>query len=212
MSKKMLNLVLVALFSSMAVSCSSTQAPVQEVSSAPVEEVVPEVASETVVEVASEPVIASAPVVMSHNSVYYGFNKYDIQDGYKGVVQANANYLSSNADAHVQIQGNTDDIGSVEYNLSLGQRRADAVKKALIANGANAKSIEAVSYGKLKPKYVNDTDANRAQNRRADIVYKSGQPQGYSQDVTNELPMVDSSFYKSDSVESAPSVPMESVQ
>jgi peptidoglycan-associated lipoprotein len=198
MSKKMLNSLLVAIIASTVAACSSTQAPEPVVASAPV----PEVASEPVVSVASEPVVASAPAVMSHNAVYFAFNKYDVKDGYTGVVQTNANYLASNAQAHVQIQGNTDDIGSVEYNLALGQRRADAVKKALIANGVSRKQIEAVSYGKLKPKYPNDNDSGRAQNRRSDIVYKAGQPQGYSVDSsTNELPMVDGSFYNGTVVE-----------
>lgn len=197
MSKKLLNLLLVAIAGSTVVACSATKAPELMVASAPVQV---EVSAPTVA-VASEPVVASAPVVMNHNSVYYAFNKYDIKDGYKGVVQTNANYLSSHADAKVQIQGNTDDLGSVEYNLSLGQRRADAVKKALIANGVSHAQIESVSYGKLKPKYPNDNDMGRAQNRRADIVYKSGQPQGYSLDSSNELPMVDENFYNGTVVE-----------
>lgn len=197
MSKKVLNSLLVAIIGSLATACSSTQSPESCGASSPVVAV----ASEPVIEVASEPVVASAPVVMNHNAVYFAFDKYDVRDGYKGVVQTNANYLTSNSQASVQIQGNTDDIGSVEYNLALGQRRADAVKKALIADGVDRGHIEAVSYGKLKPKYANDTDAGRAQNRRSDIVYKSSQPQGYSMDPSNELPMIDGNFYNGTVVE-----------
>lgn len=136
----------------------------------------------------------SAQVSYNHNSVYFGFDKYDIKDEYQGLVKANSDYLASHTDAKVQIQGNTDDIGSVEYNLALGQRRADAVKKALIAGGATTSQIEAVSYGKLKPKALNSDEQSRSLNRRSDIVYKSGQPDGYMvQD--NGLPMVKDSFY-----------------
>lgn len=186
MSKMLKNLLAVIIAASAVVACSSTKPPV----AAPAPEASAPVASAPV---ASEPV-ASAPVVSNHNSVYFAFNKYDIKDGYTGVIKANGGYLSNTAAAKVQVQGNTDDIGSVEYNLALGQKRADAVKRALIANGANASQIEAISYGKLKPKYSNDDDASRAQNRRSDIVYKSGQPSGYSTD-SNDLPMVDGSLY-----------------
>ena len=173
-------------------ACSATKAP-QQAASEPVASA--PVASAPV----SEP-IASAPVASNHNAVYFGFNLYDIKDGYTGVIKANADHLTAAHAAKVQVQGNTDDIGSVEYNLALGQRRADVVKKALIAAGANRHQVEAISYGKLKPKYPNDNDASRAQNRRSDIVYKSGQPNGYSVDA-NGLPMVDGSFFAGTVVE-----------
>src|SRR6185437_9721266 len=89
-------------------------------------------------EPAPEPApVASAPVVSNHNSVYFGFDQYDIKEGYTGIVKANADHLVATPAAKVQVQGNTDAVGSVEYNLALGQRRADAVKKALIADGAS---------------------------------------------------------------------------
>jgi peptidoglycan-associated lipoprotein len=181
-------LLVASIFSAAVVACSSTKPPV-------VADPTPEpVAEPAPMPVASAPEVASAPVVSNHNSVYFGFNEYDIKDGYNGVVKANSDYLAASASAKVQVQGNTDDIGSVEYNLALGQKRADAVKKALIAGGASAAQVEATANGKLKPKYSNDTDAARAQNRRADIVYKADQPKGYSED-SNGLPIVDGDVY-----------------
>ena len=171
------------------VACSSTKPPAPAPAPAPVVE-----QAAPVMPVASAPEVASAPVVTNHNSVYFGFNQFDIKDGYNGIVKANSDYLASTATAKVQIQGNTDDIGSVEYNLALGQKRADAVKKALVAGGASASQIEATSNGKLKPKFPNDTDSSRAQNRRADVMFKSDQPKGYSED-SNGLPMVDGSVF-----------------
>lgn len=169
------------------VACSSNKPPVEDmkdVASAPAP-----------VEVASAPVVSSAPVTASnHNSVYFAFDKYNILDQYNGLIAANASYMAKTSQAKVQIQGNTDDIGSVEYNLSLGQRRADAVKKALIANGVSGANIEATSNGKLKAKYPNDNPASRSLNRRSDIIYTSNQPSGYSID-SNGIPMVDSSVY-----------------
>lgn len=162
-------------------ACSSNKAPVAAapVASAPVEAPAP---------------VASAPVATSHNSVYFAFDKYDIKDEYAGLVKANAGVLAANPQAKVQVQGNTDDIGSVEYNLALGQRRADAVKKALIADGASKKQIEATSNGKLKHKYDNTAADGRAMDRRSDINYTAAQPAGYSTD-SNGLPLVDNSVY-----------------
>ncbi|MFN8771318.1 MAG: OmpA family protein [Neisseriaceae bacterium] len=180
MSKLLKQLLLVSVVAAALAACSSAKPPV---ASEPV-------ASEPV---ASEPVVVAPPVV-NHNAVYFAFDKYDVKEGYNGIVDANAKYLSSNANAKVQVQGNTDDIGSVEYNLALGQRRANAVKKALIAAGAHKVQVEAVSFGKLKAKYANDTDASRAMNRRSDITYKADAPKGYSED-NNGLPVVDGEFY-----------------
>lgn len=194
MSQLLKKLLAIAVFCGAVIACSSTKPPKPAVESAPAIELPPAPV------VASEPV-ASSPVATSHNSVYFAFNKYDIKDQYQGIVSANGMYLVGHTDAEVQVQGNTDDIGSVEYNLALGQRRADAVKKALVAAGASPAQIEAVSYGKLKPKYANDTDAMRAQNRRSDMVYKKMQPSGYSLDSTLMLPMVDGSFYAGTVVE-----------
>ncbi|MBP9741809.1 MAG: OmpA family protein [Burkholderiales bacterium] len=184
---KFKKLLAAAILGAAIVACSSTKPP----EPAPV----PEPAAVPAPVIASAPVAsAPIPVTLNHNSVYFAFDKYDIRDDYNGILKANSDYLAASAPAKVQIQGNTDDIGSVEYNLALGQRRADAVKKALIANGASPAQIEAISNGKLKAKYANDTDASRAQNRRADIMYISNQPKSYSED-SNGLPMIDSTMY-----------------
>lgn len=169
----MKKLLAILIAGSSVVACSSNKAPVQApVTPAPVE--------------APAPAAPAAPVDSTsgdNNSVYFGFDKYDIQDQYAGVVKANADYLAANPKAKVQVQGNTDDIGSVEYNLSLGQKRSDAVKKSLIASGAAKSQVEATSNGKLHAKFDNDTEENRALNRRADVLYKNEQPQGYLVDA-----------------------------
>ena len=160
------------------VACSSNQAPVE----APVVQQ-PTASTELAQEEANT------------NSVYFAFNQYDVQDQYAGLVQANSGYIASNTAAVVKVEGNTDDIGSVEYNLSLGQKRADAVKKALIAAGASKAQIEATSNGKLHPKFDNATDDGRAMNRRSDIMYTAGQPAGYSLDASG-VPNADKTLYQ----------------
>ena len=123
------------------------------------------------------------------NSVYFGVDQYNVDNQYDSVIGYNANYLASHNAARVKVAGNTDDTGSVEYNLALGQRRADAVKKALIAKGANMNHIEAVSNGKLIAKFSNASDDGRAKNRRTDIIFTKQQPASYHLDV-NGLPVV----------------------
>lgn len=110
--------------------------------------------------------------VLSQRSVYFDFDKYNVKDEFRPMVEAHAAYLTSHKDVKVILQGNADDRGSREYNLALGQRRADAVRKALnLLNVAEAQ-IEAVSFGEEKPKATGSDEAAWAQNRRADVVYQ----------------------------------------
>ncbi|MDD3266674.1 MAG: OmpA family protein [Burkholderiales bacterium] len=126
---------------------------------------------------------------LSSNSVYFDTNRYDVDVKYDAVVNYNSDYLANNPSAHVKVEGSTDDVGSVEYNLALGQRRADAVKKSLIAKGANSGQIEATSNGKLVEKFSNADEEGRAQNRRADVTYTKKAPVGYYLN-SNGLPAI----------------------
>lgn len=108
-----------------------------------------------------------------NNSVFFDFDKYNIKDDYINLVRYNAELMTKSQNITANIQGNTDDIGSVEYNLSLGQRRADAIKKVLVALGVNSGSIEASSNGKLRSKFDNNTVEGRSLNRRSDIFFKN---------------------------------------
>ena len=108
---------------------------------------------------------------LSKRSVFFDFDQYDVKPEYKNQLQAHAKFIASEPNARVLIQGNTDDRGSREYNLALGQRRADAVKKQLVLMGAPESQIESVSLGKEKPKALGDTEAAWAENRRADMLY-----------------------------------------
>ena len=105
-------------------------------------------------------------------SVYFGFDEYTVQTKYQKMLSAHASYLKANPKQKVIIQGNTDDRGTAEYNLALGQRRSEAVKKALTLLGVDPAQIESVSFGKEKPKSEGHDEAAWKENRRADIVYK----------------------------------------
>jgi peptidoglycan-associated lipoprotein len=110
--------------------------------------------------------------VLAKRSVYFDYDKYVVKDEYKSVAENHAKYLAANKNRNVLIQGNTDDRGSSEYNLALGQKRAEAVRQAMTLSGAADAQIEAVSLGEEKPKAQGQNEAAWAENRRADIVYK----------------------------------------
>jgi peptidoglycan-associated lipoprotein len=110
--------------------------------------------------------------VLSRRSVYFDFDSYVVKDEYKSLVGAHAGYLRSNANARVLLQGNTDERGSREYNLALGQRRADAVRYAMTLSGAKESQIESVSLGEEKPRASGHDEASWAENRRVDIRYQ----------------------------------------
>lgn len=109
---------------------------------------------------------------LSKRSIYFDFDSYTIRDEYRGTIEAHARYLSANKGRKVIIQGNTDERGSREYNLALGQKRAEAVRKALAALGVSDAQLEAVSLGEEKPRATGSDDTAWAENRRADLAYQ----------------------------------------
>ena len=104
-------------------------------------------------------------------SFYFDFDSYVVKSSDQATLSAHANYLKNNKNQKIVIQGNTDDLGTAEYNLALGQKRSEAVRKVLNLLGVSDDQMEAVSFGKEKPKAMGNDDAARAENRRADIVY-----------------------------------------
>lgn len=109
--------------------------------------------------------------ILSKRSVYFDFDSFSIKEDFKSVVEAHGKFLAGNPERKVIIQGNTDERGGSEYNLALGQKRAEAVRRALSLAGARDSQMEAVSFGKEKPKASGNNEEAWAQNRRADIVY-----------------------------------------
>jgi len=112
-----------------------------------------------------------ANILSQKRTIYFDYDQDTIKDEYKATVEAHAKYLQSNRQLKVILQGNTDERGTREYNIALGQRRADAVKKLMILLGASEIQIETVSFGKEKPRREGHDEASWAENRRVDIVY-----------------------------------------
>ena len=103
--------------------------------------------------------------------VYFDYDSYVIKDQYRPLVEAHAKFLVSHPKVKMLIQGNTDERGSREYNLALGQKRADAVKKALGLLGVSEGQLESVSLGEEKPSCSDSGESCWAANRRGDMLY-----------------------------------------
>jgi peptidoglycan-associated lipoprotein len=121
------------------------------------------------------PSAAPAPTqdsLLTNRNIYYDFDSSALKDEYKAIITAHAKNLTDNPSLKVTIQGNCDERGSREYNLALGQRRADSVKRMMIMLGAKESQIETVSFGREKPRASGHNEEAWAENRRSDIVYQ----------------------------------------
>lgn len=107
------------------------------------------------------------------NTIYFDFDKSYVKPDYDYVLQANANYLKSHPSAKVRLEGNTDPTGSREYNIGLGQRRADQVQQRLESMGVSGQQLVTVSYGQERPAMMGDSAQAYQLDRRVDLVYES---------------------------------------
>jgi len=108
---------------------------------------------------------------LKNRVIYFDFDSSEIRSEFTGLVTAHARYLASNASIRVRIEGNTDERGSREYNIGLGERRAQAVRRALMLQGVTESQITTVSYGEERPAVTGHTEEAWSRNRRAEIVY-----------------------------------------
>lgn len=110
--------------------------------------------------------------ILSRRSIYFDYDSFTVKSEYRDLVLAHTAYLRDSPNAQVLLQGNTDDRGSREYNLALGQRRANSVKNIMLLSGAREQQIEAVSLGEEKPRALGGDEASWAENRRTDILHQ----------------------------------------
>jgi peptidoglycan-associated lipoprotein len=169
------SVALVALAAAALSACSSTKLNETPVVEKPVAQTPPPVADThevRPVETGSVDPLNDPKGALANRSVYFDFDSYAVRDDGKPVVENHSGYLTKHKERKVLIQGNTDERGGTEYNLALGQKRAEAVRRAMGALGVSDSQIEAVSLGKEKPKAEGHNEAAWAENRRADIVYQ----------------------------------------
>ncbi|XZG70750.1 peptidoglycan-associated lipoprotein Pal [Chitinibacteraceae bacterium HSL-7] len=110
--------------------------------------------------------------ILSQRRVYFDYDSFVVKSDYSQLVEAHSKYLRGNPNARVIVQGHTDNRGTAEYNLALGQKRADAVRRMMNAYGVADSQIETVSYGEEKPLEEGDSETAYERNRRAEIVYQ----------------------------------------
>jgi peptidoglycan-associated lipoprotein len=104
--------------------------------------------------------------------VYFDYDSFAIRPEFQSMIESHARFIKNDRNRKVVIEGHTDERGGREYNLALGQKRAEAVRRALGLLGVTEAQIEAVSFGKEKPAVPGSTEAAMEKNRRAEIVYR----------------------------------------
>jgi peptidoglycan-associated lipoprotein len=164
---------LVMMMAGLLAACASEKPKTTEQAPAPApkaEAPAPEPAK-PVTPVAADP-LDDPNSILAKRAAYFPFDVSAVQKGDKALLEAHAQYLAEHSNRSVRLEGNCDERGSDEYNLALGQRRADSVKKVLIAGGAKSGQIEAVSNGKESPKLSCHEEKCWKENRRTDIIYK----------------------------------------
>ena len=174
----MKNIALIIAVAAALAGCSSTDTktdtPVQD-RSAGVSQPQGTAGSGTMSRPSSQGAVTGNPLAsgqLAQRSVYFDYDSNAVKDEYRGLVQAHSRYMTGDKrDSKVRIEGNCDERGSREYNLALGQRRAEAVKKVMTVLGVGDSRIETISYGEEKPKASGHDESSWSQNRRADIKY-----------------------------------------
>ena len=108
---------------------------------------------------------------LSRREIFYDYDSFIVKDEYKPLLEAHAAYLKQNRNARIKVEGNTDERGSREYNLALGQKRSESVKRVLTLLGVSDAQIDTVSFGEEKPRNPASTEAAYSENRRCDLLY-----------------------------------------
>jgi peptidoglycan-associated lipoprotein len=119
---------------------------------------------------AAPPAAMPAPIDLTAMRIWFAFDDYNLSTHSKENLEKIASWMSKNATARIQIQGNTCDIGTAEYNLALGERRAGSAKKYLEGLGVSADRLSTISYGLERPLVPNTNEENRSKNRRDEFV------------------------------------------
>ena len=118
-----------------------------------------------------DPALRDPNSLLSRRNIFFDYDGFVVGAEYRAIIEAHAKYLVANKATRVRIEGHTDERGSREYNLALGQRRADGVRRSLVLLGVNETQIETVSFGEEKPAMTGTSEEAWRANRRADLAY-----------------------------------------
>lgn len=161
--------------------CSSTpldapavsDAVVQPVAAAPAPAPAPPPAAQSTVKSVVLHPLDDPQSVLAGRSIYFEYDSYEVATAGRALIEGHSQYLRAHASAQLKLEGHADERGGREYNLALGQKRADAVRRAMELLGVAEKQMEAVSFGKEKPAALGHDEASWAKNRRVDVNYQT---------------------------------------
>jgi peptidoglycan-associated lipoprotein len=170
------SLLAVATLSIVLTACSSTPIATSEAPTAtaatPAASSSPDVTSKSATAAQALPAhLDPNSLISKQKSVYFDFDVFTIKNEFTAMIERHATYLKAHPELEVKLEGNADERGGREYNLALGQKRSESVKRALVTLGAGEKQLEAVSFGEEKPKMTGHDETSWAENRRVDFVY-----------------------------------------
>ena len=151
-------------------SCATRQDAPVDVASQVVESAGEKEDSFAETEIVTPGMLAAEKLASIEPSVYFDYDKFEVKDKFASTIEVFAEYMRAIPGSRLRIEGNCDERGTIEYNLALGQRRADAVKSALVSMGIDGERIETISYGEERPRNSINTEAGFSVNRRADLI------------------------------------------
>jgi peptidoglycan-associated lipoprotein len=180
MKKAALSVLMIGMLSGCAGVSLDEDAASKKAASAPVSSVEVGAAKATPVEqpvsgiagLTAEELKLAGYSMSGETSIFFEFDSMAIGNQYQGLLEQTTKFMKTNAQRSLRVEGNTDERGTAEYNLALGQRRAEAVRQALGLLGADTKRVDAVSNGEEKPRSTDRSEAGFSQNRRADLFLK----------------------------------------
>jgi peptidoglycan-associated lipoprotein len=122
-------------------------------------------------EMTAEELLKQPDTDLANRTVYFEFDSAKLTDESLGILEIHGNFIAGNGNVHVRLEGHADERGSREYNIGLGDRRAQSVRRVLLVQGASSDQIETISYGEEKPVAFGQTEEAWAKNRRVELIY-----------------------------------------
>jgi len=122
-------------------------------------------------ELTAEEQLQQTDTALANRTIYFEFDSARLTDESLGILEIHGNFIASNGNVHVRLEGHADERGSREYNIGLGDRRAQSVRRVLLIQGASSDQIETISYGEEKPVAFGQTEEAWAKNRRVELIY-----------------------------------------
>ena len=151
-------------------SCATRQDAPEDMVSQVVESSGEKADSSAVTKLVTPGMLAAEKLASTEPSIYFDYDKFEVKEQFALTIEVFAEYMRAIPGSKLRIEGNCDERGTIEYNLALGQRRADAVKSALVSMGIDGSRIETISYGEERPRNSISSEAGFSVNRRADLI------------------------------------------